>query len=97
MPGKLDNLIARFRDHTIELFNRHGLKLVGFWIPRDNTENLLMYIIEHSNQEEGLKKWAAFQADPEWQQVKQASEANGKLVDRIDRVFMDATEFSPIR
>ena len=97
MPGKLDDLIGRFRDHTIGLFNRHGLKTVGFWIPRDNNDNLLMYIIEHASKEEGLNKWAAFQADPEWQEVKKTSEANGKLVDHIDRVFMDPADFSPMK
>lgn len=97
MPGKLDDLIARFRNHTMALFNRHGLKTVGFWIPQDRKDNLLMYIIEHSSQEGGLKKWAAFQADPEWQEVKTASEADGKLVDHIDRVFMDAADFSPLK
>jgi hypothetical protein len=97
MPGKLDDLIARFRDHTIELFNRHGLKMVGFWIPQDNKGNLLMYIIEHASKEEGLNKWAAFQADADWQEVKKTSEANGKLVDHIDRVFMDPADFSPMK
>ena len=96
-PGKLDDLLARFRNHTIGFFNRHHIKSVGYWIPRENKDNVLVYIVEHPSQEEALKNWAAFQADPEWQQVKKDSEVNGKLVDHIDRVFMDAADFSPMK
>jgi len=97
MPGKLEDLKKRFRDHTIEIFNRHHMKSVGYWIPQDNKENAIVYILEHPSKEEGLKNWAALQADPEWKQVAAASEANGKLVDHVDRVFMDPADFSAIK
>jgi hypothetical protein len=97
MPGKLEDLNARFRNHTIGIFNRHHMKSVGYWIPQDNKDNVLIYILEHSSQEEGMKNWKEFQADPEWQQVAKASEANGKLVDHVDRVFMNPADFSPMK
>ncbi|MDE3197984.1 MAG: NIPSNAP family protein, partial [Acidobacteriota bacterium] len=66
-PGKLPDLEARFRDHTIEIFNKHHMKSVGYWVPQDNKDYVLIYMLEHSSKEEGLKNWAAFMADPEWQ------------------------------
>ena len=96
-PGKLPDLETRFRDHTIEIFNRHGMKSVGYWVPQDNKDYVLIYILEHSSKEEALKNWSAFQADPEWQRVAKASEVNGKLVDHVDRVFMDPADFSPMK
>jgi hypothetical protein len=97
MPGKLEDLKKRFRDHTIEIFNRHNMKSVGYWIPQDNKDNALVYILQHPSKEEGLKNWVAFRADPEWQQVSKASEANGKLVDHIEIVWMDPADFSAIK
>ena len=96
-PGKLPDLEARFRDHTIEIFNKHNMKSVGYWVPQDNKDYVLIYILEHNSKEEGLKNWAAFMADPEWQKVAKASEANGKLVDHVDRVWMNPEDFSTIK
>ncbi|MEO7650762.1 MAG: NIPSNAP family protein, partial [Bryobacteraceae bacterium] len=82
MEGKLPNLQARFRDHTIKLFEKHGMKNVGYWVPQDSpkSQNTLIYIISHENREQAKKNWAAFRADPVWQAAQKASEANGKLV-----------------
>jgi hypothetical protein len=96
-PGKLPDLESRFRDHTIEIFNRHHMKSVGYWVPQDNKDYVLIYILEHASKEEALKNWTAFSADPEWQKVQKASEMNGKLVDHVDRVFMDPADFSPMK
>ena len=97
--GKLDALNARFRDNTIRIFNRHHMKSVGYWVPTegDKAGNTLIYILEHPSREEAEKNWAAFNADPEWQKVKAASEANGKLVLKVDRTFMAPTDYSPIK
>ena len=97
MPGKLDDLKKRFRDHTITIFNRHHMKSVGYWEPQDNKENYLVYILEHASKEEGLKNWAEFMADPEWKEVAKASEANGKLVDHVVRVWLNPSDFSAIK
>ncbi|MEP6714216.1 MAG: NIPSNAP family protein [Terriglobia bacterium] len=95
--GRLEDLKTRFRDHTIEIFNRHHMKSVGYWIPQDNKDYVLIYILEFPSRADADKAWAAFQADPDWVKVKTASEANGKIVDKVDRVFMDPADFSPMK
>jgi hypothetical protein len=96
--GKIEALKARFGNHTDAIFKRHNMRSVGYWSPEDppNSQNLFIYILEHLSRQEGEKNWAAFQADPEWQKVKAESEANGALVDHIDRYFMDPTNFSAL-
>jgi NIPSNAP len=97
--GKADALKARFRDHTDSIFKRYNMKSVGYWSPEDApaSQNLFVYILEHPSREEAEKNWADFQADPEWKKVKAESEANGPLVDHIDRYFMDPTSFSALQ
>ena len=97
--GKLDALKARFRDHTIEIFKRHGMESVGYWVPQDpeRSKNTLIYIIAHASREQATKNWAAFRADPEWQKVSKESEANGKIGEKVESVFMSPTEFSPLK
>lgn len=97
--GKTETLQARFRDHTDEIFKGHNMRSVGYWVPEDapSSQNLFVYILEHPSRAEAEKNWAEFQADPEWQKVKAESEKNGKLVDHIDRYFMDPTSFSAIQ
>jgi hypothetical protein len=97
MPGKLPDLEARFRNHTIEIFNRHNMKSVGYWVPQDNKDYVLIYVLEHPSKEEAVKNWAAFRTDPEWVKVSKESEVNGKLVDHVDSVYMDPTDFSPMK
>ena len=97
--GKMDALNARFGGHTDAIFKRHNMKSVGYWSPEDAPAslNLFVYILEHSSRQEAEKNWAAFQADPEWKKVKAESEANGPLVDHIDRYFMDPTSYSALK
>ena len=99
MPGKLEALKARFRDHTIASFNSHDMKSIGYWVPQDapNSENLLIYILEHKSREAGTKNWAAFNADPVWMKAKAESEVNGKLVDHVDDYYMNPTDFSKLK
>ena len=98
-PGKLPELLGRFRDHTDALFRQHNMKSVGYWSPQDapDSQNLFIYILEHPSRQEAEKNWAAFQADSEWKKVKAESEANGPLVDHIDHHFMDPTGFSALK
>jgi hypothetical protein len=95
--GKLGDLEARFRDHTIKIFERHGMKSVAYWAPLDEPEksNTLIYILQHPSREAAAANWKSFQDDPEWKSVKEKSEANGKLVDKVDSTFMALTDFSP--
>ena len=97
--GKLDALKARFSNHTDSIFKRYHMKSIGYWSPQDApaSQNLLIYVLEHPSRQEAEKNWAAFQADPEWKKVKAESEANGPLVDHIDRYFMDPTSFSALQ
>ena len=96
-PGKLGELLARFRDHTAKLFEKHGMKDVAYWTPVDEPErgNMLVYILQHPSREAATANWKSFQDDPEWKRVKEESEANGKLAEKIDSTFMALTDFSP--
>ncbi len=94
--GRLDALNARFRDHTTTIFTRHGMENIGYWVPQD-TPNTLVYIIAHASREQAKKNWAEFGADPEWVKVKAESEAGGKIVTKVESVFADPTDYSPIR
>ena len=96
-PGKLSDLLARFRDHTISLFTRHGMKMVAFWTPLDEPakSDTLIYILQHPSREAALANWKSFQDDPEWKSVRDKSEANGKLAEKIDSTYMALTDFSP--
>ncbi len=94
-PGKLDNLQARFRDHTMKLFEKHGIKNVGYWIPIDNKENKLIYMVSFPSRESREASFKEFGADPEWQKVYKDSEANGKLVEKIDSLLLTPTDYSP--
>jgi hypothetical protein len=95
-PGKLDDLHARFRNHTMKLFEKHGIENVGYWVPLDNTNNTLIYILASPSKEARDESWKAFGADPDWKQVVKESEANGRLVSKVESVFMNATDFSPM-
>lgn len=98
-PGNLDKLLARFRDHTLRIFEKHGMVSVGYWIPTEETEssNTLVYILEHESQEAAMRSWQAFSQDPEWQRVNEESNANGPILQSVVRKFMSATDFSPMQ
>ena len=99
-PGKLEALNARFRDHTCRLFKKHGMEIVGFWIPTDKekgAENTLVYILAHKSREAAKQSFANFGKDPEWQKARAESEANGKLVEKVESVFLGATDYSPLK
>ena len=94
-PGKLDALNARFRDHTCKLFEKHGIANVGYWMPVENPDNKLIYILAHKSRDAADKSWKAFGADPDWQKAYKASEVDGKLVTKVERSFLAATDYSP--
>jgi len=97
--GKLDALKARFRDHTITIFKRHGMTSVGYWVPADpeKSKNTLIYIIAHPSLEEAKKHWDDFHNDPEWKKVSADSEKDGKIVMKVESVYMTPTEFSMLK
>jgi hypothetical protein len=95
--GKLDALHARFRDHTVALFEKHGMQNIGYWVPVNEPEskNTLIYVIRHASPEAAKKSWASFMADPAWQEAYKNSIAEGKLVAKAESVYMNATDYSP--
>src|SRR4051812_46887766 len=97
--GKLEALKARFRDHTIRIFERHGMKSLGYWIPQDpeKSKNTLIYILVHPSREAATKNWNDFRNDPEWKKVSAESEANGKIVTKVESIFMDPADFSALK
>ncbi|WP_339723882.1 NIPSNAP family protein [uncultured Paraglaciecola sp.] len=96
--GKLPALQKRFREHTHSIFERLNMKVVAYWIPTTSPEssNTLIYILEHDSEEDAKQKWQTFITDPTWVKAYQASIKDGALVDSIDVVFMQTTDFSPV-
>ena len=106
-PGKLDALHTRFRDHTNALFLKHGMTVVGYWTPSpveklkegevDRSKNTLVYILAYSDRSARDKMWKAFGADPDWKKAREESEKDGKLVTKVESVFMGPTDYSPVK
>ena len=97
VPGKMEDLVARFRDHTMKLFTAHGIASVAYWTALDEPlkSSTFFYLLEHPSREAAAANWKAFQDDPAWKSVKAKSEENGKLVEKVDSTFLTLTDFSP--
>ena len=97
--GKFDDLLARFRDHTLRIFEKHGMTNVGYWTPQDEplSANTLIYMLAHPSREAAEQSWRDFSSDPEWQSVAEESQKDGRLITGLERVFLDPTDFSPMR
>ena len=97
--GKLPNLLTRFRDHTLDFFERHGMENVGYWVPQDApaSGNTLIYILAHDSREAATKSWDAFRQDADWLKVRDASQVDGVIVSNVQSVFMEPTDFSPMK
>lgn len=98
-PGRLNALHARFADHTIALFERHGMTNIGYFVPQDAplSENTLIYVLAHDSREAAKASWAAFVADPEWLKAREASISDGPIVIKVESVFMDPTDYSMMK
>lgn len=99
-PGKLEELHARFRNHTLALFKKHGMEVVGFWGPTDKekgSENTLIYVLAFPSREARNASWRAFQTDPVWREAARESEKNGKLTERVESVIMAATDYAAVK
>jgi hypothetical protein len=95
-PGKLDDLHQRFRNHTLSLFEKHGVKSLGYWVPIQNAENpRLFFLLAYPSRAAREASWKAFGDDPAWQAAFKASEANGGLVQKVEQLFLSATDYSP--
>lgn len=92
--GKLDALVERFQNHTTKLFKKHGMENIGYWLPVNNEKNQLLYVLAYPSMEARDASWKAFIADPKWKKVAEKSERNGKILTKIESVFMKAADFS---
>ena len=99
LPGRLDALNARFRDHTTRIFEKHGMTNIGYWTPQEAplAENTLVYILAHDSRDAGQASWDAFRADPEWAQVAEESQRDGRIVESVDVLWLEATDYSKIK
>lgn len=97
--GKLPDLLKRFREHTTKLFEKHGMTNIGYWVPADEprSKDTLIYVLAHESREAAKKSWEGFSKDPEWAKVRTASEASGKIVKKVESVYMLPTDFSAIK
>lgn len=97
--GKFDALQARFRNHTCRLFEKHGMQLIGFWVPTDEpkSKDTLIYILAYPSREAREASWRAFLDDPEWKKVYEESHKDGPLVKAVESIFMTGTDYSAIR
>ncbi|MGL4464210.1 MAG: NIPSNAP family protein [Planctomycetia bacterium] len=97
--GKMDALLARFRNHTCKLFEKHGMELVSFWSPTDpaDAQTKLVYVLAFPSKEAADRSWAAFRDDPDWKKAKADSEKDGKLVEKVESVFLVGVDFSPLK
>ena len=98
MPGKLPEVNARFRNHTLRIFERHGIKNIGYWTAGvGDYSDRLIYIIAFEDAAQRERAWASFRADPEWDRVRSESEANGPLVARVFNTLLAPTDYSPLQ
>jgi hypothetical protein len=95
-PGKLDDLHARFRNHTMKLFEKHGITNLGYWVPAENPDNRLIYLLAYPSREARDQSWQEFMGDEDWKAAYKASEANGPLVTKVDARILSATDYSPV-
>lgn len=98
-PGRLEALHQRFKNHTIKLFEKHGMKNGMYWVPTDEklSQNTLIYVVSHENADAAKKSWDAFRADPEWQKVRAESEKDGPIVAKVESVYMSLVDYSPVK
>ena len=98
-PGRLDDVLARFRDHAAPILERHDIRSIGYWVPVEPpaSEDTLIYVLAHDDEDMVESNWSAFIEDPDWQQAYEESRRNGAIFKSLDRVFMKATDFSAIQ
>ena len=94
--GKLDDLLARFRNHTTKLFEKHGMTNVGYLVPSEQP-NTLVYVLAYPSRDVAKQAWDAFRKDEVWIKARTASEANGPIVEKVVSVYMNPADFSAIK
>ncbi len=99
LPGRLEALNARFRDHTTKLFEKHGMENVGYWMPTEGAEagRVLVYLLAYPSIEAKDAAWKGFRSDPEWKKAREDSEKDGKIVEKVESTILHATDYSAIK
>lgn len=98
LPGRMDAMNARFKNHTNALLTRHHMTLIGFWQPQgEENSRKLYYLVAHKSRKEAEANWKAFVADPDWIKARDASEKDGKIVEKVERIWLDPTEYSMMK
>ena len=98
IPGRMPAMLKRFREHTTELFEKHGMENVGYWTPVGKEgESRLIYVLAHDDAEAAKKSWQGFRDDPDWHKARDASEEDGKIVEKVESVFLKPTDFSKLK
>ena len=99
LPGRLDALNARFRNHTTKLFEKHGMQNIGYWMPTEGPEagKVLVYLLAYPSMEAKDAAWKGFRNDPEWKTAREASEKDGKIVEKIESTMLTPTDYSAIK
>lgn len=95
-PGKLDALVARFRDDTVRLFEKHGMSVAGFWTVDGGDGDTLVYLLSFPDRAGAEASWKGFLADPEWAKVREETERDGPLTAKIDSTYLSPTDFSAL-
>ncbi len=96
-PGKREALLARFRDHTLKIFEKNGITNVGYWVPadsKDGGDDKLIYLVSYPSREAAKASWTAFSADSQWKEVRKKTEADGRIVAKVDSVYLTPTDFT---
>lgn len=96
VPGRLPALHKRFAEHTMKLFEKHGMRNEMYWVPADE-DNKLVYLLSHESREAAERSWRAFSSDPDWQKARTESEKDGKIVEKVERIWLQLTDYSPRR
>ncbi len=98
-PGKMKAMNDRFRNHTNKLLEKHGMTLIGFWQPTDPklADVRLIYLVAHKSKEAADKSWETFRNDPDWKKAKEESEKAGPIVEKVEAVFMNPTDYSALK
>ena len=98
-PGKLDALLQRMREGETKLFEKHGMKGLFYSVAADapDSQNTFIYVLSHQSREAAKKSWDDFRNDPSWKSMRDASEASGSLVGKVESTFVIPTDFSPTK
>ena len=96
-PGKMDDLHARFKNHTNKLLEKHGMQLIGFWTDEKEPQRKLYWIVAHKSKDAAKESWKSFQNDADWKAAKAKSEEKGALVERFESIYLNPTDYSPIK